>query len=97
MLRDEIHGILYLHRELSQKKVPNTRGKLPWLPNVMIASNPIEGWRNVTAGQVVFEMNGNRQPPRRMYVCQCPLKDLPREKRELQHVPQKCDPRRVLQ
>jgi hypothetical protein len=23
--------------------------------------------------------------------CRCPLKDLPREKRELQHVPQKCD------
>ena len=34
MLRDETHGILYLHRELSGKKVPNMRGKLPWLLNV---------------------------------------------------------------
>lgn len=50
MLRDETHGILYLHPELSQKKVPNTRGKLPWLPKVMIASNSIARWRNVTTG-----------------------------------------------
>jgi hypothetical protein len=59
MLGDETHGILYLHPELSQKKVPNRRGKLPWLPKVMIASNSIAGWHNVTIGLVVFETNGN--------------------------------------
>jgi hypothetical protein len=45
------------------------------------------------AGQVAFEMNGmDNHLAARTVRCRCPLKDLPREERELQHVPQKCDP-----
>jgi hypothetical protein len=47
MLRDETHDILYLHPELSQTKVPNTRGKLPWLPKVRV-SGVRDEWEWIT-------------------------------------------------